>query len=141
MYAGYDDSSWDLPGDHDDGWDMGEPQGLDLAEAAHKVEKVEVSYSKAAKQVDVKTLKELMWQGLSTVLEQRIADGISNPQEGIEFADILATVPHENNVGRLEDLSVHLCFICVLHLANEHGLAINGFPQLDRLTVSNVPTL
>lgn len=141
MYAGYDDSSWDLPGDHDDGWDMGEPQGLDLAEAAHKVEKVEVSYSKAAKQVDVKTLKELMWQGISTVLEQRIADGISNPQEGIEFADILATVPHENNAGRLEDLSVHLCFICVLHLANEHGLAINGFPQLDRLTVSNVPTI
>lgn len=141
-YAGYDDSSWDLPGDHDEGgWDMGESEGLDLAEAAHKVEKVEVSYSKAAKQVDVKTLKELMWQGISAVLEQRIADEISNPHEGIEFADILATVPHENNAGRLEDLSVHLCFICVLHLANEHGLAINSFPQLDRLTVGHVPTL
>jgi hypothetical protein len=36
--------------------------------------------------------------------------------------------------------AVHLCFICVLHLANEHGLAIQSVPELDRLLISNVPT-
>ena len=35
--------------------------------------------------------------------------------------------------------AVHLCFICVLHLANEHGLVIQSVPELDRLLISNVP--
>ena len=35
--------------------------------------------------------------------------------------------------------AVHLCFICVLHLANEHGLVIQPVPELDRLLISNVP--
>ena len=38
----------------------------------------------------------------------------------------------------LRDLSVHVCFICLLHLANENSLRISGFPMLDRLTASNV---
>lgn len=53
--------------------------------------------------------------------------------------DVLATVREHNPAGRLEDLSVHLCFICVLHLANEHGLVVRDAPQLDRLIISNVP--
>lgn len=36
--------------------------------------------------------------------------------------------------------AVHLCFICVLHLANEHGLVIKSVPTLDQLLISNVPT-
>lgn len=35
--------------------------------------------------------------------------------------------------------AVHLCFICVLHLANEHGLVVRSVPQLDQLLISNVP--
>lgn len=32
--------------------------------------------------------------------------------------------------------SVHLCFICLLHLANEHGLQLNNpYGQLDKLSV------
>ncbi|GKV37970.1 hypothetical protein SLEP1_g45929 [Rubroshorea leprosula] len=34
-----------------------------------------------------------------------------------------------------EDISPHLCFICLLHLANEHGLNIHGCPGLDDLGV------
>jgi condensin complex subunit 2 len=32
-----------------------------------------------------------------------------------------------------------LCFICVLHLANEHGLVIQSVPGLDQLHISNIP--
>ena len=53
--------------------------------------------------------------------------------------DVLSTVGARNPAGRLEDLSVHLCFICVLHLANEHGLVVRGAEGLDRLDLSNVP--
>ena len=38
----------------------------------------------------------------------------------------------------LRDLSVHVCFICLLHLANENSLRISGFPTLDKLTASHV---
>ena len=37
--------------------------------------------------------------------------------------------------------AVHLCFICVLHLANEHGLAIQGTPTLDHLAITQVPPM
>ena len=119
------------------GWDASLSGDLELAEASHKVEKVEVSYSKAAKQVDVKQLKELMWQGIQRVIKSKHHQEAGTPHDPIEFADIIATVPRENPAGSLEDLSVHLCFICVLHLANEHGLVVTWFPTMDRLTVSN----
>jgi condensin complex subunit 2 len=35
----------------------------------------------------------------------------------------------------LKDLSVHVCFICVLHLANEHALRITGVPGLDSMAI------
>ena len=38
-------------------------------------------------------------------------------------------------------LPVHLCFICVLHLANEHGLVVRAVPTLDQLLISNVPAV
>lgn len=38
----------------------------------------------------------------------------------------------------LRDLSVHVCFICLLHLANENSLSITGVPTLDKLTAGNV---
>ena len=121
----------------------GDDDNLEVAQASHKVEKVHVNYSRAAKQVDVRSLKELMWNGIQAVLAQR--GGISTEDNDgdddvIEFSDILASVPAMNGAGRLEDLSIHLCFICVLHLANEHGLAVKGVPELNRMLISNVPT-
>jgi len=114
---------------------------LDIAQASHRVEKVEVNYSRAAKQVDVRYLKELMWNGIQTVISQHAGDGTTkgdSPDDPIEFADILATVPENNPAGRLEDLSIHLCFICVLHLANEHGLVVRGVPEMNKMQISNI---
>lgn len=137
---GADFSSW---GPHDGGtheWGGDHENDLNLAQASHRVEQVEVSYCKAAKQVDVKALKELMWRGINMVAVAREEQGVANPRDNIMFADVLSTVPEENHSGRLEDLSVHLCFICVLHLANEHGLVVQGVPELNQLIISNVPT-
>lgn len=107
--------------------------GLEAAQAAHKVEKVEVNYSRAAKQVDVKALKELMWSGMN-----KLVNNTSKHPDCVDFDQVLATVPLENPAGRLEDLSVHLCFICVLHLANEHGLQIQGSEGLDALNIRGI---
>ena len=118
----------------DGGWlDAPMPgDGFELVEAARKVEHVEVSYSRAAKQVDVRSLKELMWSGLTEINESE--------HEFIQLQEVLGTVPEQNEAGRVDDLSVHLCFICMLHLANEHGLVIQGVESLDNLYISNVPS-
>ncbi|PRW32517.1 condensin complex subunit 2 [Chlorella sorokiniana] len=140
----YDDDD-DAGGDgYDGGWgdlgDMllaGDGEGLEMVQAARKVEKVEVNYSRAAKQVDVRSLKELIWSGIHAVPQPGGAP--PSPDSVLEFQDVLRTVPERNPAGRLEDLSVHLCFICMLHLANEHGLVIRSVPELSRLLISNVP--
>lgn len=49
------------------------------------------------------------------------------------------TLAHPASPPPSHPLAVHLCFICVLHLANEHGLVIRSVPELDRLHISNVP--
>jgi condensin complex subunit 2 len=38
--------------------------------------------------------------------------------------------------GATEDISVHMAFICMLHLANEHNLTITDRPGLDDLDIS-----
>ena len=54
---------------------------------------------------------------------------------------IYAGMSQDNGAVAFGDLSIHLCFICVLHLANENGLAISGVPTLDCMLVSNVPAV
>ncbi|KAL4421403.1 hypothetical protein ABPG75_010694 [Micractinium tetrahymenae] len=144
--GGFDDDDDDMgDGGYDGGWgDIGDvleavvegEASLEMVKASRKVEKVEVNYSRAAKQVDVRSLKELMWRGLHSAAPP---DAPPSPDTVLQFQDVLRTVPECNAAGRLEDLSVHLCFICVLHLANEHGLAIQSVPSLDQLLISNVP--
>ena len=81
-------------------------------------------------QVDVRALKELLWR--STGFLQEPSDG-----RDVSFQDLIADVPPHSAAGKAQDLSVHLCFICLLHLANEHGLAISGTETLDQLVVTH----
>ena len=115
----------------------GNEENLELVDAARQVERVDINYCKAAKQVDVKSLKELMWSGMQAVLKETG----QGRKEVMDLSEILEHVPVENEAGRLEDLSVHLCFICVLHLANEHGLVVKGVPELNKMLISNIPEL
>lgn len=57
----------------------------------------------------------------------------------MSFHDVIHALPADSAAGRPEDVSVHLCFICLLHLANEKGLEISGCPSLDHLAISNIP--
>ena len=101
-----------------------------LVLAPRRVEQIRVNYARSAKVVDVRALKTTLWDGLER-------GGKAQPASGsISFASLLQSVTPECGAGALEDVSVHMCFICVLHLANEHGLAIKGVSSLDELHVS-----
>jgi condensin complex subunit 2 len=143
---GFDDGDGGFEGDNEadlDGFQdamevWGAPADMiQLAEAPRKIAKTEIGYSRAAKQVDVRALKELLWEsleGLSTEAFRGVEkdEGVGR----VSFHDVLRAVPESNAAGALEDLSVHLCFICALHLANEHGLAISSGEGLDTLIIS-----
>ncbi|XWS51831.1 hypothetical protein CRYUN_Cryun11dG0016200 [Craigia yunnanensis] len=55
-------------------------------------------------------------------------------KEALSFKHVLATFPFNCQAAAPEDISPHLCFICLLHLANEHGLSIQDRPSLDDLS-------
>ena len=60
---------------------------------------------------------------------------MKEPKDAISFKHLLATFPADSQESAVEDFSPHLFFICLLHLANEHGLTIQDCPSLDDLSI------
>lgn len=92
----------------------------------------------------MKALKEGLWERVLELQARNTPpgapDGVLTCKQQLSFQDVIACLPENGPAGRLSDLSVHLCFICLLHLANEHGLKITDAPSLDSLCVSNLPS-
>lgn len=99
-----------------------------------KVQKIEVDYDKTSKQIDVRALKETLWQNLQDVSPE--SQDLEEPT--ISFKSVLSQVPIACGAAAAGDISVHLCFICLLHLANEHNLRILDCASLDELYIQNV---
>ncbi|OIT03480.1 PREDICTED: condensin complex subunit 2 [Nicotiana attenuata] len=128
--------SWDddggFPGTFDDAFDDGNAfsdteESSTLVSQPRQVNKIEVQYDKTSKQVDVQVLKETLWDQLNQT---------SIKEESVSFKHILAAFPTECRASAsIEAISPHLCFICLLHLANEHGLRIQGCVNLDDLSI------
>ena len=112
------------------GWNDDGDNGL--VDAPRKVEKIEVNYARTTKVVDIRALKQTIWKDLEEENETM--------EQKHSFHGILSQFPEQNPAGRLEDISVHMAFICALHLANEHGLVIKSVPEMNDLVISNVPT-
>ncbi|ODV58930.1 condensin subunit BRN1 [Ascoidea rubescens DSM 1968] len=118
-----------------------------------------VSYSKIAKRVDVKMLKDNLWSAFNTVKKEKEkisshrhseenqkenqkenqeedkteteeqVNGSKLPLEvdnDIKFSDIVKNTSDMYSLEERRDLSTSYFFICVLHLANENGLTIEG---------------
>ncbi|KAL4339922.1 hypothetical protein GQ457_08G015460 [Hibiscus cannabinus] len=103
-----------------------------LVSQPRQVSKIEVQYDKTSKQVDVQALKETLWDQI----QQSQETSIQSPEETISFKHLLASFPAGcNAAATTKEISPHLCFICLLHLANEHGLRIHGCPNMDDLDV------
>ncbi|KAF8391580.1 hypothetical protein HHK36_023886 [Tetracentron sinense] len=128
--------SWDnesvLNGQFDDGNIHSDVEDSStLVSQPRQVNKIEVQYDKTSKQVDVNTLKETLWDHI-----QVSAQSPEKEQEGaLSFRHLVATFPNDCRAAATKDISPHLCFICLLHLANEHGLKICDCPCLDDLQI------
>ncbi|KNA14477.1 hypothetical protein SOVF_107220 [Spinacia oleracea] len=103
-----------------------------LVSQPRQVNKIEVHYDKTAKQVDVHLLKETLWGHIHEFVQ---APEMNDPEDAISFNQVLATFPDDCGAAAARDISPHLCFICLLHLANEHGLRIQGCTNMDDLSI------
>ena len=72
---------------------------------------------------------------LYTYMNQDEAD---EDTAGIPFQNLLNVLPDDCAAAEREDISVQLCFICLLHLANEHNLRITDCPTMDDLQIFQV---
>ncbi|GAB2274927.1 hypothetical protein Dimus_009696 [Dionaea muscipula] len=110
-----------------------------LVSQPRQVNKVEVQYDKTSKQVDVQALKEVLWERMK---RSSAIPSQNGEEEVVSFKDVLAGFPSDCTAASVvEHVSPHLCFICLLHLANEHGLSLHGSATLDDLAVHLHPSM
>ncbi|CUS21505.1 LAQU0S03e04126g1_1 [Lachancea quebecensis] len=103
-----------------------------------------VTYSRVSKKVDVKRLKDNIWKSISSTLqaqekensEQQVNEEDAAGRLTLKFTDIADNISTMYNGERKKDLSTSFCFICLLHLANEHGFEINPAEDYSDLAVN-----
>lgn len=98
-----------------------------------------VNYAKTAKKVDVKRLKDNLWTKLD-LSDVTPRDTLTDSKTKVEepprkFTDVVRSLDSVYPEKTLADISTSFCFICLLHLANERGLKIEGNNALDELSI------
>nr|XP_031547897.1 condensin complex subunit 2 isoform X2 [Vicugna pacos] len=132
-----------------DNSDMPQVQGLDittygesnLVAEPQKVNKIEIQYAKTAKKMDMKKLKQSMWSLLTETPKQ------ANHSENGQAGDAVGVADKKMLSGLTKDLqkslpplmaqnlSIPLAFACLLHLANEKNLKLEGTEDLSDVLV------
>ncbi|KAF6753031.1 condensin complex component cnd2 [Ephemerocybe angulata] len=110
-----------------------------------------VNYAKRAKRVDVRKLKDNIWKGLDIIVvdddeeEKDVSMDIdddehdrrrsksekppTDPTEARQFSQVINGLQRSYPKDKMEEISTSFCFICLLHLANEQGLKLEGMPD------------
>ncbi|KAJ3270447.1 hypothetical protein HDV01_007807 [Terramyces sp. JEL0728] len=83
-----------------------------------------IFFARQAKRVDVQKLKENLWEN------------ISDEKEAKSFTHMVSKLDQVYQPKQRRDISVAFCFICVLHLANENNLTIQGDSNMKELIIS-----
>jgi len=133
----FDDDDYEMP---DNSYFVGSTAetgtdiGSELVARPKFIKKIEINFAKAAKKVDVKKLKENIWKKL-TVDENNPskAEVVSGKKE---FSKVINTLNAVYPEKKMKDISVPFCFICLLHLANEKNLSLQGSSGLNELIIT-----
>lgn len=88
-----------------------------------------LNYARASKKVDIKLLKDNMWQ--STLLLKKKDSSL------LRLSDIIKDTLEKYKSKQKDDISTSFLFICMLHLANEHGLQMEGNEAHTDLTIKS----
>ena len=109
--------------------------GYELVSAPAMVPTSTLGCAQTAKRVDVKALKECIWG-----LIQEMTGGRQGGVVG--FQAVMEGLQGRYPAGHLAAVSVSYCFICALHLCNEHGLtleAVEGDEEGEQRSIASAP--
>ncbi|ODV76996.1 barren [Suhomyces tanzawaensis NRRL Y-17324] len=104
-----------------------------------------INFSRVAKRVDVKLLKDNLWKTIKKEEEEVALEKEDTPKPEESMKEVVSTKTFGNVVTSIaglygneqrKDLSTSFCFICLLHLANEHGLLITSNEQHNDLQIA-----
>uniref|UniRef100_A0A8D3DKF0 Condensin complex subunit 2 n=1 Tax=Scophthalmus maximus TaxID=52904 RepID=A0A8D3DKF0_SCOMX len=100
----------------------------DLVPEPHRVNKIEINYAKTAKKMDMKRLKNSMWTLLTESPENptEMLETLEKPEVCGEkvFSQTTKTLLQRLPNMMVQNLSVPLAFVALLHLANEKNLEL-----------------
>ncbi|XP_042376872.1 condensin complex subunit 2-like [Zingiber officinale] len=118
----------------DDGLAFGDTddQGS-LVRQPRQVSKIDIQYDKVSKQVDVHALKNMLWNHMQKSVQ--VSYESQDSEATVYLTQILLHLPIDCSLDSAKDISPHLTFICLLHLANEHCLRIHDCPTMDELEI------
>ncbi|NXK14345.1 CND2 protein, partial [Herpetotheres cachinnans] len=116
---------------------------LNLIAEPPKINKIEIQYAKTAKKMDMKRLKKNMWD-LLTDRQEKVTVAEVNAEKEKDtsmvagdkvFSSITKQLFHSLPSVMANNLSVPLAFACLLHLANEKNLKLEGTEDLSDVLV------
>jgi len=136
-----DDRGDDLPNYQEhpfDGGDTAGDTGLAKVPLPKRVGKIDIGYARIANRVDVGALKETIWNKLSSCRNEVPEQAHSGPAKEQAFSSLVSHVSSmkQHQPKALQDVSVSFCFICLLHLANEKELTLQGQEDLKDLRIT-----
>jgi condensin complex subunit 2 len=133
--------------DFDDGFDDFGPSdstpvnfGTQLIKGNAKIKSEALNYSKTAKNVNVKALKDNIWNVLDNKKVVEIAGGTDEAltdtdTDTKQFSSVVKDIANIYPREQKKDLSTSFFFICLLHLANEHSLVLENNESLTDLAI------
>ncbi|NXE99638.1 CND2 protein, partial [Menura novaehollandiae] len=119
---------------------------LNLLAEPHRVNKIQFQYAKTAKKMDMRRLKNSMWelltegQGTGTAGEVEDDPKAGKDPAAVAGEKILSGITkdllHRLPAPMASNLSVPLAFVCLLHLANEKNLKLESTEDLSDVLVT-----
>ena len=113
-----------------------------------------VNFSRIAKRVNVKLLKDNLWRGIKEEDEEKENEEEKQkekeekekekeeeqnkekePSTEKTFTQVVESISKMYSPEEKKDLSTSFCFICLLHLANEHSLTVDSTERYDDLRI------
>lgn len=101
-----------------------------------------VNFSRVAKRVDIKLLKDNLWKAIKPEPVEPTEPNESPEKEQTpvkietDFTEVAQKIGKMYKPEEKKDLSTSFCFICILHLANEHKLDLSSNDAFDNLRIT-----
>ncbi|NWU09744.1 CND2 protein, partial [Cephalopterus ornatus] len=117
---------------------------LNLIAEPQKINKIAIQYAKTAKKMDMRRLKENMWQLLTDGQKKGTVREVEDAEEEDmsvvagekNLSNITKDLLHRLPAAMAANLSVPLAFVCLLHLANEKNLKLEGTEDMSDVLVT-----